>query len=241
VAAQAGVQNAGSGWSYGGAWGDFDNDGWLDLMIVNHIGPAHLYRNNRDGAFVDVTEQMLGQVGSGYFGVTWGDYNGDGWLDLIIAGRDLHPLRLYRNTGENFIDVTEATGFANIYAGRTAWADVDGDSVPDLLICTSSETQSCRLFRNLNVDHANWVEVRLDATRSNSDGYGTKVHVYLDGQDQLRVFGASADYAQSNGPLWLGFGHASTADLKVEWPSGLWQTAPQTRAWERTVISEQDQ
>jgi FG-GAP-like repeat/ASPIC and UnbV len=231
------VQDAGNGWSYGGAWGDFDNDGWLDLMIVNHIGPAHLYRNNRDGGFIDVTEQMLGQVGAGYFGVTWGDYNGDGWLDLIITGRDLHPLRLFRNTGEGFVDVTETAGLSNIYGARASMADVDNDSVPDLVICSLSETQPCRLFRNLNAEHANWAEIWVDDTHGKLNGYGTKVHVYVAGQDQLRVFGAPADYAQSDLPLWLGLGQASTANVKVEWPDGTWDTW-QERAWYRTVTSK---
>jgi enediyne biosynthesis protein E4 len=66
-------------------WGDFDNDGWTDLYIVKWSAPNHLFRNNRDGTFSDITHAS----GTGYRGngnsAIWFDYNGDGLLDLYIG------------------------------------------------------------------------------------------------------------------------------------------------------------
>ena len=99
----------------GCAFLDYDNDGWMDIYLVNS-GPCDfftpkaplknaLYRNNRDGTFTDVTEKA-GVAGGGYgMGVAVGDYNADGFPDLYVTqyGRSI----LYRNNGDGtFTDVT---------------------------------------------------------------------------------------------------------------------------------------
>jgi hypothetical protein len=99
----------------GCAFLDYDNDGWMDIYLVNSgpcdfFAPARplrnaLYRNNRDGTFTDVTERA-GVSGGGYgMGAAAGDYNGDGFPDLYVTqyGRSI----LYRNNGDGtFTDVT---------------------------------------------------------------------------------------------------------------------------------------
>ena len=89
VAAHAGVTN--DRWGFGAVVGDFDNDGWPDLYVTNY-GRNRLYRNNHDGTFTDVAERAgvtvsnssTGAVWS--TGATWGDYDGDGLLDLFVPG-----------------------------------------------------------------------------------------------------------------------------------------------------------
>src|SRR5678810_845298 len=71
------------------AWGDMDNDGWLDLFISNHApGGSHgLFRNNRDGTFTKVTTGAVATASTGEaFGAAWADYDNDGWLDLVVSG-----------------------------------------------------------------------------------------------------------------------------------------------------------
>ena len=87
VTAKAGVAN--DRWGLGCAVGDYDNDGWPDLYVTN-LGKNRLYHNNHDGTFTDVAEQA--GVRSTNFGTlvdtgaTFGDYDGDGKLDLFVAG-----------------------------------------------------------------------------------------------------------------------------------------------------------
>ncbi len=79
------------------AFADYDNDGWLDLLVNDHYYGNKLYRNNRDGSFTDQADPLHLDGGFGdYFGMGWGDYNGDGALDLFVAGH-FHIYRLHRN------------------------------------------------------------------------------------------------------------------------------------------------
>jgi enediyne biosynthesis protein E4 len=128
----------------GCAFFDYDNDGWMDIYLVNSgpcdfFTPARplrnaLYRNNRDGTFTDVTEKA-GVPGGGYgMGVATGDYNGDGFTDLYVTqyGRSI----LYRNNGDGtFTDVTEKAGVAAPgWASSAAWFDYDNDGHLDLFV-----------------------------------------------------------------------------------------------------------
>src|ERR1043166_4396455 len=105
----------------GGLFFDYDNDGWMDIYLVNS-GPSDfyspptrlknaLYRNNHDGTFTAVTDKAGVAGGTFRMGVAAGDYDGDGWVDLYVTsyGRNL----LYHNNGNGtFTDVTDKAGVA---------------------------------------------------------------------------------------------------------------------------------
>src|SRR5713226_8538552 len=122
----------------GCAFFDYDNDGWMDLYLVNSgvsdfYTPKQplrnaLYKNNRDGTFTDVTEKAGVAAGTTFgMGVAVGDYDNDGYADLFVTayGRSI----LYHNNGNGtFTDVTEKSGLA--LPGRTTsavWFDYDND------------------------------------------------------------------------------------------------------------------
>ncbi len=129
----------------GCAFLDYDNDGWMDIYLVNSgkcdfFTPAKplrnaLYRNNRDGTFTDVTEKA-GVAAGGYGqGVAVGDYDRDGFPDLYVTqfGRSI----LYHNNGDGtFTDVTEKAG-VNVPGWTTSavWFDYDNDGRLDLFVC----------------------------------------------------------------------------------------------------------
>ncbi len=130
----------------GAAWIDYDNDGYLDLYLVNSAEtPAYkparpvrsaLYRSNGDGTFSDVTESA-GVAARGLFGmgVAAGDYDNDGFEDLYVAGYSRSIL--YHNNGNGtFTDLTEKGGVANRgkWASSAAWFDYDHDGKLDLVI-----------------------------------------------------------------------------------------------------------
>ena len=129
----------------GCAFLDYDNDGWMDIYLVNSgkcdfYDPQPplrnaLYRNNRDGTFTDVTEKA-GVAGGGYgMGVAVGDYDGDGQPDLYVTqyGRNI----LYHNNGDGtFTDATEKAGVAAPgWSSSAVWFDYDNDGRLDLFVC----------------------------------------------------------------------------------------------------------
>ena len=129
----------------GCAFLDYDNDGWMDIYLVNSgkcdfFNPQPplrnaLYRNNRDGTFTDVTDKA-GVTGGGYgMGVAVGDYNGDGFPDLYVT--QYERCILYRNNGDGtFTDVTEKAGVsAPGWASSAVWFDYDNDGRLDLFVC----------------------------------------------------------------------------------------------------------
>jgi hypothetical protein len=127
----------------GVAWLDYDNDGWMDLYVVQS-GPFppngsaraqdRLYHNNGDGTFTDVTEKA-GLKDSAYgMGVAAADYDNDGYVDLFVTnfGRNI----LYHNNGNGtFTDVTEKAGVAGSgWSTSAVFADFDGDGFLDLFV-----------------------------------------------------------------------------------------------------------
>lgn len=157
VAAASGVDfrhnNAASAQKYlietmgaGCAWLDYDQDGYMDLYLANGAAtpayhPPHplrgaLYRNNGDGTFTDVTERAgTGAEGLFAMGVAAGDYDNDGYPDLLVCGYG--RCILYHNRGDGtFTDVTARAGVANAgrWASSAAWFDYDRDGKLDLLI-----------------------------------------------------------------------------------------------------------
>ncbi len=119
---------------------DYDNDGWLDIFLVNGKSPPgdgnHLYHNNHDGTFTDVT-QKAGVAGLGHgigMGCAVGDYDGDGRLDLYVTyyGKNI----LFHNEGNGtFKDMTQRAGVqTGGFSTAAAFADLDGDGKPDLYV-----------------------------------------------------------------------------------------------------------
>ena len=156
VTAAAGLQFRHNSGAHGGkllpetlgagcAFFDYDADGWQDVLLVNGMDwPGHkkqrstlrLYRNNRNGTFSDVTRAAGLDVELYGMGVAAGDFNNDGFPDLLITcvGQN----RLFRNTGKGtFVDVTRASGLDGRAAFSTSalWFDFDGDGLLDLFVC----------------------------------------------------------------------------------------------------------
>src|SRR5256714_10736717 len=128
----------------GCAFLDYDNDGWMDVYLVNS-GPSDfftpnaplrnaLYHNNHDGTFTNVTDKAGVAGGTFGMGVSGGDYDGDGWVDLYVTsyGRNI----LYHNNGSGtFTDVTDKAGVAAPgWSTCAVWFDYDRDGKLDLFV-----------------------------------------------------------------------------------------------------------
>ena len=121
--------------SNGVAFGDYNNDGHLDLVFANMGSVNHLYTGNGTGGFLRVTAGVVATDSANSRAVAWGDYDGDGWLDLVVANMNAANF-LYRNDGSGgFSRVMTgaiATDSADSYA--VAWADVNLDGHLDLYV-----------------------------------------------------------------------------------------------------------
>jgi hypothetical protein len=130
----------------GCAFLDYDNDGWMDIYLVNS-GPSDffkptkplknaLYKNNRNGTFTDVTDTA--KVGGGTFGmgVAVGDYDNDGWPDILVTSYG--NCILYKNNKDGtFTDVTKQAGVeTGGWTTSAVWFDYDNDGKLDLFLCS---------------------------------------------------------------------------------------------------------
>lgn len=154
VAAQAGVDFAGDG--MGVDFGDYDNDGWLDMYITNYH-KSILYRNNGNGTFTDLTSaaQLPG------VGMSWGcnfiDCDNDGWLDIFIANQSkfwqllpaIYPNVLFRNKGDGaFVDVAPQAGLATTYDSfGSATLDFNNDGRLDIVVADNVSTTQNEFFK----------------------------------------------------------------------------------------------
>lgn len=132
------------------AWGDYDNDGWQDLFVVNHSGPltmsaseienspakSALYHNNGDGTFSDVAGQSGLALNGWGMAAAWADYDNDGNLDLFVSAYGKN--RFFKNLGNGvFKERTDESGLGNLtgfWAGAS-WSDYDRDGYLDLYVC----------------------------------------------------------------------------------------------------------
>jgi len=156
VTSKAGISFRHNSGAYGGkllpetlgsgcAFLDYDGDGWQDILLVNGMdwvghkkqrSTLKLYRNNRNGTFTDVTKAAGLDIEMYGMGVAVGDYNNDGFPDVLITcvGQN----RLFQNTGKGtFVDVTRKSGLFGRQAFSTSatWFDYDRDGLLDLFVC----------------------------------------------------------------------------------------------------------
>lgn len=144
VSQKAGITRPTNCFGLGVLVADFDNDGWPDIYVANDTNPSILFHNNHDGTFTDISViagcayDENGKAQSG-MGVTAGDYDCDGWLDIFKTNYHGEAPNLYRNQGRAiFADVTYPAG-TGLRRGLVGWGcgffDPDNDGWPDIFYC----------------------------------------------------------------------------------------------------------
>ena len=197
----------------GQAWGDYDNDGWVDLYVTGNLDPNILYRNNGDGTFnVSPFSDSVSvpDVPSG--GAVWADYDNDGWADLYVlnAGEN----RLFRNSGgDGFVEMGAAAGVNDAAKGTTAaWGDYDRDGWLDLYVANWSCFPECdpvdfalqqdRLYRNRGDGTFADVTAGLDYEKTLGAGFAASFADYdSDGDPDIYVVNDKLENAIGN-VLW---------------------------------------
>ncbi|MDW8353974.1 MAG: CRTAC1 family protein [Bryobacterales bacterium] len=234
VALEAGAALSDDGRPYAGmgvAAGDYDNDGWPDVLVTN-LALEHwaLYRNEGQGRFRYVSRETgLAAISASSSG--WGaglyDFDNDGWKDLFVARshvldnverihsglRYKEPAGLLWNRGGRF--VLEDLKGAPAVAGRgAAFGDLNNDGAMDVVMTALGERPQIFLNRRRG-NH--WLTVRLVGTRSNRDGLGAKVRVA--GQ-WAEATTAGSYLSASDARVHFGLGERARVDVEIEWPSG---------------------
>ncbi len=237
--------------------GDFDNDGYLDIVITNFQDQTNsLYHNAQSRFFNEVSfAKGIGERSLPYlaWGVGFVDFNNDGWLDLFIANghlddniAEIDPIGTYpqpnqlflNNGGVNFSELTDGAIAIPKVSRGTAFGDTDNDG--DIDIVVSNLKDSPTLLRNDGGNAAQWLAVKLVGTHCNRDAIGARVTVVSGDLTQIREVKSGSGYLSQNDlRLHFGLGTAASVDrLTVRWTCGKIQTLRDLETNQMLVISE---
>ena len=232
-----GKEEAGMGTDFG----DYDNDGWLDLTVSNYQTETNTVYHNHDGTFFfdNTITSGVAEVTHGYLG--WGikffDYDNDGYQDIFVANGHLmdnitllekhvtYPQRnlLFRNLGDgrfaNVMSETDGLALEKVSRGA-AIGDYDNDGDLDILVTNCNQRPD--LLQNVIGNQNNWIQIQVVGQKSNRSGIGAKIKV---------VTGTHAQYSEvQSGGSYLSFhdlrahfgvGKAEQIDLlEIRWQSG---------------------
>lgn len=223
VAPAHGLQNKHQTWS--ADFGDWDNDGDLDLIVMNHDHPMQFFENDGNGNFAEVTGADQSIVG-GFLQSHFEDFDNDGYLDILVGG---YGGRYLQGNGNGTFTVVP---MSTVFPGGGSLhsfgiGDLNNDGSMDVWASygtgytTPIYSRPDRLWLNTGNSN-NWLGVRLTGTTSNRDGVGARVTLSTPLGTQIREVRAGESYGINNtGTCHFGLGaHSTVAVLTVRWPSG---------------------
>jgi hypothetical protein len=237
-----------SGRGVGAAWGDYDNDGFLDLFVANASFGGNvrnlLYRNTGTGAFDRVTSGTIATDTGLFLSCAWGDYDNDGFLDLFVGSLGAANA-LYRNNGDGTFGKVTAGSIVNDPGDSSgcAWADYDNDGFLDLFVANATE-QLNFLYHNDGSTNQ-WLKIKCVGGPSNRAAIGAKIRVQIQnglGASvwQMREISGGSGYGSQNSLIaHFGLGSATNAQtIRIEWPSGIVQTLADVAAKQLLTVTE---
>jgi enediyne biosynthesis protein E4 len=251
-----GVEQAGMGTDFG----DYDNDGWLDITKSNFAFQcSNLYHNEHDGRFGE-RAFASGVAAATTPLVRWGtkflDYDNDGWPDIVVASGHVYPhlVRspvggeqyeqrriLLHNRGDGTFDDVSTHSGPGVVERRCsrglAVGDLDDDGDLDLVIVNLDGTPS--LLRNDGGSARHWLSLKLRGTKSNRMALGARVTLRASGLTQVReATTAGSIFSAGDSRVHFGLGDASRADVEIRWPSGAVQKLAAVPADRQLEVAE---
>ncbi len=249
------------GHTIGSSWADYDNNGFMDIMVANlvhkYVGgtdirgyicdDSNLYHNYGGPNFTFIDDRLSAGIptkpigGAGvyqgdelYSGVTWGDLDNDGdldfWVPQVYGNLNYAYSYLYRNNNDGtFTDIANNLGIRVWNTYGSAWCDYNNDGSLDLVtggkspfVSGTGGSYEIHMFKN-NGNSNNWLKVLLTGQDSNKAGIGARVGITIGQNTQLRqVEGGMGSHGQQNGfVVHFGVGSATTVnEVMVQWPNG---------------------
>ena len=232
-----GKEEAGMGTDFG----DYDNDGWLDLTVSNYQTETNTVYHNHDGTFFtdNTITSGIAEVTHGYLG--WGikffDYDNDGYRDIFVANGHLmdnitrlekhvtYPQRnlLFRNLGDgrfaNVLSETDGLALEKVSRGA-AIGDYDNDGDLDILVTNCNQRPD--LLQNSVGNRNNWIQIQVVGEKSNRSGIGAKIKVVTGAHVQYWEVQSGGSYLSFHDlRAHFGVGQAEQIDLlEIRWLNG---------------------
>lgn len=232
---------------------DYNNDGWEDLTIMTYDAEncdydnaaeyfnkpvkgeySVLYRNNGDGTFTDVTKEMHMDVAMTVMGLSFGDIDNDGWLDIYSGTgtpnyTSLVPKRMFRNNeGKSYQDVTHSGGFGHLQKGHgIGFGDVDNDGDQDVYEDMGGGYEGDgfqgAFYENPGISGNNWVCIQLVGVQANRCAMGSKVKITVENGDKTTrdiylVVSNGGSFGVNSNRLETGIGKAvAIKQIEITW------------------------
>ncbi len=202
------------GWSWGGQFGDLNNDGQLDLFLTN----GYISADRGQNYWYDYSK-----IATAYRGIILDAKNWPPIKDRSLSGYQRKCL--WMGKGGRFLDVAQAVGVKDTHDGRSvALADLWNRGVLDVVV--ANQKGPLLVYKNTVAPGNHWIQFELEGTRSNRSAIGAEVRLFWDGREQLQeVSGGNGYAAQNQRRLHFGLGRDPHVEKAViRWPSGQTQT-----------------
>ncbi|MEW6470510.1 MAG: FG-GAP-like repeat-containing protein [Bacteroidota bacterium] len=220
--------------THGGSWGDYDNDGDLDLFTTNGetSNPINnnLYRNDGGGSFTKIVSGSIVSSGGTSTGSTWGDFDNDGDIDLFVSNTSAQGSGqnnfYYLNNGNGTFTAVTAVNLVTDGGDSRGAASGDYDNDGDLDLFVSNELGQTNFLYQNNGNSNSWINMKLIGTLSNKTAIGARVRAKatIGGVPtwQYQQVSSQTGYcAQNSVFVEFGFGNATLIDsIEIKWPSG---------------------
>ncbi len=225
------------------AYGDYDNDGYQDILVTNFWEQTNTLYHNDAGTFFSDRSFDSGVGEASFRFLAWGteffDFDNDGDKDLFVANGHLFPQldranlgvsyaqtnQLFENLGDgNFNEVSQSSGqgldVKKVSRGAS-FGDFDNDGDIDIFVLNLNDLPT--LLRNEGGNKNNWLLVKTVGTKSNRDGIGAKIKIHYGTHRQISEVRSGSSYLSQNDlRVHFGLGQNDTIDLlEIIWPSGL--------------------
>ncbi len=226
----------------GGSFGDYDNDGWLDLFVTNNSSNNRLYHNNGNGTFSIANSSLPNnETGSYSFGSTWLDYDNDGKLDLYVV--NWGPNFMYKNNGGgSFTRITDEIISESSYGISASYSDINLDGKLEVFCANNGPNGNPQndLLYQLNCPVGSFIGIKLKGCTLNKSGIGARVTIKAGGNTFIReLTGGQGCLSQNMMFQHFGIGTISNIDsIIVKWTTGNIQKLSNVAVNQYIIIDE---